>query len=74
VLSRGREFAARVAAFCFVLNSGGWKYGEALATNNPLYFQATTACLSAIIAMQIVNVFLCRSRRQSVSKFGLFSQ
>jgi len=25
-----------------------------------LYLQATTACLSAIIAMQVVNVFLCR--------------
>jgi magnesium-transporting ATPase (P-type) len=25
-----------------------------------LYLQATAACLSAIIAMQVVNVFLCR--------------
>ena len=32
----------------------------------PVYLQATTACLSAIVVMQIVNVFLCRSERESV--------
>ena len=31
-----------------------------------LYLRATTACLSAIIVMQIVNVFLCRSSVRSV--------
>jgi magnesium-transporting ATPase (P-type) len=62
-----------MAAFFFVLKSAGWNYGESLAANSPLYLQATTACLSAIIVMQIVNVFLCRSRRESVFKFGLFS-
>jgi magnesium-transporting ATPase (P-type) len=35
--------------------------------------QATTACLSAIIVMQVVNVFLCRSERESAFAFGLFS-
>ncbi|HUY03033.1 MAG TPA: cation-translocating P-type ATPase C-terminal domain-containing protein, partial [Rhodocyclaceae bacterium] len=34
--------------------------------------QATTACLSAIILMQIVNVFLCRSATRSVFSTGLF--
>jgi hypothetical protein len=29
-----------------------------LPLDDPLYLQATTACLSAIIVMQIVNVFL----------------
>ena len=37
-----------------------------LAPQDPLYLQATTACLSAIIVMQIVNVFLCRSASRSV--------
>jgi sodium/potassium-transporting ATPase subunit alpha len=33
--------------------------------------RATTACLSAIIVMQIVNVFLCRSSIRSVFSTGL---
>jgi magnesium-transporting ATPase (P-type) len=33
--------------------------------------QATTACLSAIIVMQIVNVFLCRSSTRSVFLTGI---
>ena len=35
--------------------------------------EATTACLSAIIVMQVVNLFLCRSERDSAAAFGLFS-
>ena len=38
---------------------------------DPLYLQATTACLSAIIVMQIVNVFLCRSVARSVFSTGV---
>ena len=38
---------------------------------DPLYLQATTACLSAIIVMQIVNVFLCRSTSRSLWSVGL---
>ena len=64
---------AAMAAFFYVLKSEGWHYGESLSATHPLYLQATTACLSAIIVMQIVNVLLCRSRRESVFKFGLFS-
>jgi sodium/potassium-transporting ATPase subunit alpha len=33
------------------------------STHGPLYLQATTACLGAIVVMQIANVFLCRSER-----------
>jgi sodium/potassium-transporting ATPase subunit alpha len=57
---------AAMAAYFFVLHNGGWHYGQALAVDAPLYLQATTACLSAIIVMQIVNVWLCRSERASV--------
>ena len=60
------EAAAAMAAFFFVLHAAGWKYGQELAPQDPLYLQATTACLSAIIVMQIVNVFLCRSASRSV--------
>lgn len=51
---------AGMAAFFFVLQGGGWQAGTLLASNDSLYLQATTACLTAIIAMQVVNVFLCR--------------
>ena len=65
------EAAAAMAAFFFVLHAGGWKYGQELAPQDPLYLQATTACLSAIIVMQIMNVFLCRSASRSLFSTGL---
>ncbi|ARO87088.1 ATPase [Nitrosospira lacus] len=64
------EAAAAMAAFFFVLNGAGWKYGQNLAAQDPVYMQATTACLSTIIVMQIVNVFLCRSATRSVFSTG----
>jgi calcium-translocating P-type ATPase len=65
------EAAAAMAAFFFVLLAGGWRYGEALASDDPLYLRATTACLSAIIVMQIVSVYLCRSSVRSVFSMRL---
>ncbi len=65
------EAAAAMAAFFFVLHTGGWTYGQELAPWDPLYLQATTACLSAIIVLQIVNVFLCRSASRSLFSTGL---
>lgn len=66
------EAAAAMAAFFYVLDSAGWKYGQALAASDPIYLSATTATLSAIIVMQIVNVFLCRSSIRSIFSTGLF--
>jgi calcium-translocating P-type ATPase len=60
------QAVAAMAAFFFVLHRGGWEYGDRLAANAPLYLEATTACLAAIVAMQVVNVFLCRDDRESV--------
>ena len=60
------QAAAAMSAYWFVLRNGGWNFGEKLAAHDPLYLQATTACLSAIVVMQIANVFLCRSERQSM--------
>ena len=54
------EAVAGMAAFFFVLHGGGWQFGSMPGHSDSLYLQATTACLSAIIAMQVVNVFLCR--------------
>jgi magnesium-transporting ATPase (P-type) len=62
-----------MTAFFFVLGSGGWSYGQLLPASDPLYRQATAACLSAIIVMQVVNVFLCRSDRASAFSFDPFS-
>jgi magnesium-transporting ATPase (P-type) len=53
VLLGGFEAAAAMAAFFFVLPAGG-------------YAAATTACLGAIVVMQIFNGQLCRSSRESV--------
>jgi len=64
------EAIAAMAAFFFVLHGGGWQYGSALGNHANLYLQATTACLSAIIAMQVVNVFLCRHPVMSVFSRG----
>ncbi len=55
-----------MSAFFFVLHGGGWQSGTGLATHDPLYLRATTACLSAIVLMQVVNIFLCRHPTRSV--------
>lgn len=67
------EGLAAMAAFFFVLVNNGWLHGDLLSSNDPLYLQATTACLSAIVVMQVVNIFLCRSERASAFVSGLFS-
>jgi magnesium-transporting ATPase (P-type) len=66
------EAAAGMAAFFLVLLAGGWSYGHELAWTDPLYLRATTACLSGVIVMQIVNVFLCRSAMRSAFALPLF--
>ena len=64
------EAVAGMAAFFFVLHGGGWQYGTMLGHQDNLYLLATTACLSAIIAMQVVNVFLCRHPVMSIFSRG----
>jgi calcium-translocating P-type ATPase len=66
------EAAASMAAFFFVLAAAGWQLGQELSTSDVLYRQATTACLTAIVLMQVVNVHLCRSRRTSIGSRPLF--
>jgi sodium/potassium-transporting ATPase subunit alpha len=60
------EAIAAMSAYCYVLYSGGWQWGEGRDSQDPLYLKATTACFSAIIVMQIVNVFLCKTPGRSV--------
>ena len=65
------QAVAAMSAFAFVLHHGGWQAGQSLSTDDSLYLQSTTACLSAIVLMQVANVFLCRSEHQSLFSQGL---
>jgi sodium/potassium-transporting ATPase subunit alpha len=60
------EAAAAMGAFMLVLGWAGWHRGTPLSADDVLYREATTACLTAIVLMQVVNVHLCRSRRKSI--------
>jgi len=63
------QAAAAMAAYFAVLQAGGWAWGEALAKADPLYLQATTACLAAIVVAQVVNAFLCRHPEEPAIRF-----
>jgi len=63
---------AAMGAFFFVLAGGGWEWSQTLPFESTLYRQATTACLTAIVLMQVVNVHLCRSRTSSIFSLPLF--
>jgi sodium/potassium-transporting ATPase subunit alpha len=65
------EATIAMAAFFFVLHRAGWQYGQPLAIHDPLYLRATTAGFSAIVVLQIVNVFLCRSATRSIFSTGI---
>ena len=54
------EGGVAMTAFFYVLHSGGWQHGQMPGLHDSLYLQATTACFSAIVLMQVVNIFLCR--------------
>ncbi|EXI71104.1 MAG: Calcium-transporting ATPase [Candidatus Accumulibacter sp. SK-11] len=65
------EAAAAMLAFFFVLDAAGWQYGQVLARDDPLYLQATSACLATIVVMQMANLYLCRHPRRSLFSYGL---
>ncbi len=67
------EAVACMFGFFWILAGSGWTWGTATALNDPLYIQATTACLTAIIITQMANVFACRSRDESFFTTGFFS-
>jgi magnesium-transporting ATPase (P-type) len=64
------QAAAALAAFFFVLGAAGWTYGTPLEASDPVYLEATTACLAAIVLMQVANVFICRDERASAFAAG----
>ena len=73
------EALGSMAAFFLTLSRGGWRWGDEIGPRTPLYLEATTACLAAIVLMQVANVFLCRSetgrlqglRRNRLLLFGI---
>jgi calcium-translocating P-type ATPase len=65
------QATAAMCAYAFVLRGGGWQFGQHLTPHDPLYLQATTACLSAIVIMQVANVFVCRSDLRSMFTRGV---
>jgi sodium/potassium-transporting ATPase subunit alpha len=67
------EAAACLFGFFWVLYRGGWSWGASLALADPLYVQATTACLTAIVVTQVANAFACRSFRDSLFTIGVFT-
>jgi calcium-translocating P-type ATPase len=67
------EAIGAMAAFLFLLFGAGWRWGDQLAPADLVYRQATTACLTAVVLMQVVNVHLCRSRRAPLSSLPLFN-
>ncbi len=64
------EALAAMAAYFAVLLPAGWTPGQALDSADPLYRQATSACFAAIVLMQMVNVWMCRSDRVSAFDAG----
>jgi len=65
------EAAAAMTSYFYILFQGGWIWGQ--VPPSLLYQQATTACLTAIIVMQVANGFVCRSPRVSLFSLGLFT-
>ncbi|NQU97945.1 HAD-IC family P-type ATPase [Candidatus Woesearchaeota archaeon] len=66
------QAAAGFFAYFYVLFAGGWTWGTELAMTNPLYMKAVTAFFASIIICQIPDVLICRTRKQSVFKQGIF--
>ena len=60
------EAVAAMGAFFFAVTGAAWPWNSPSTLDDLLYRQGTTACLTAIVLMQVVNVFLCRSDRRSI--------
>lgn len=58
--------------FMKILFDGGWKFGEAIAVNNPLYMSAVTGFFATIIITQMFNLYACRNAKTSFFKKWFF--
>jgi sodium/potassium-transporting ATPase subunit alpha len=66
------EAAIAMGAFFLYLETHGWTWGTPLDWASPLYREATSVTLSAIVFTQVANVLACRSDRRSVFTLGRF--
>jgi magnesium-transporting ATPase (P-type) len=66
------EAALSLLGFFWVYWLAGWRPGLAMAASGEVYRRATTMTLAGIVAVQIGNVFACRTERESVFRVGLF--
>lgn len=79
VLSRAYLFlgpiqaAAAMFAFFSKYWENGWRPGMAMAASGPVYAQAITMTLGAVVFTQIGNAFAQRTNVESSLKLGLFS-
>ena len=62
-----------MAAFFGFLLAQGWTWSISLSSSDPLYRQATTMSLAAIVLTQVANVLACRSEHLSMFRFGVGS-
>lgn len=67
------EAMAGMAGYFYVMYGGGWHWGVQLGFSDPLYLQATTACLAGIVMAQMANLFTCRSDTISTFRLSLKS-
>ncbi len=67
------QAAAGFFSYFVILNSGGWEWGQQLASTDPLYRTAITGFFASIIICQIADVIICRTRRQSLLTVGVFT-
>jgi sodium/potassium-transporting ATPase subunit alpha len=67
------QAAGAMTAFFFMLKSGGWSHGQMLGNHDPLYLQATIACLTTIVVMQMANLILCRHPSESALRSRFLS-
>jgi sodium/potassium-transporting ATPase subunit alpha len=66
------EAAIAMALFFVVLIGHGWQFGQTPGAGEPVYLQATTACLLGIVLAQVANVFVCRHPQLPAWRFPLF--
>lgn len=67
------QAAAGFFTYFVILYTGGWQWGQELASSDPLYRTAITGFFASIIICQVSDVIICRTRRQSLLTVGLFT-
>ena len=67
------QAAAGFFTYFTILYTGGWEWGQELASADPLYRTAVTGFFASIIICQVADVIICRTRTQSLLTVGFFS-